>query len=134
MSEAIAEALALQYAAAAEGFDWQDAAGFWDKLAEEIAELQNARNAMERQEELGDLLFMIVNLARHLAVAPTEALQKANAKFARRWQYIQSHSERLPVAPPAARLDAMEALWQEAKRLEVKSLESMQQPQDGTAV
>ena len=113
----LAAALQLQQAAAAEGFDWQDAQGLWDKLAEEIGELRAATTAAERREELGDLLFMVVNLARHLGCEPQAALHAANAKFASRWAHIQAHRERLPTQQPA-RLEAMEALWQDAKRRE----------------
>lgn len=92
----------------------------WDKLAEEIAELKQAatqsRDAAE--DELGDLLFMAVNLARHLGVDPVSALARANAKFTRRFAYIAARLERLPPMGDARRLEAMEALWQEAKRLE----------------
>ena len=116
--EPLAEALRLQLEAAAEGFDWNDPAGLWDKLAEEIGELQQAPDATARTEELGDLLFMVVNLARHLGVAPEAALAAANAKFSRRYAYIQERLETLPPRGDASRLDRMEVLWQEAKRLE----------------
>jgi uncharacterized protein YabN with tetrapyrrole methylase and pyrophosphatase domain len=118
VSEPLAEALRLQRQAAAEGFDWTDPAGLWDKLAEEIGELQQAPDAANRAEELGDLLFMVVNLARHLEVEPAQALAAANAKFSRRYAHILKHLETLPPKGDPARLDRMEALWQEAKRLE----------------
>src|ERR1700758_1372434 len=112
------QALRLQREAAAEGFDWTDPAGLWDKLAEEIGELQRAPDAANRAEELGDLLFMVVNLSRHLGVDPGAALAAANAKFSRRYAYILKHLEGLPALGDPARLERMEALWQEAKRLE----------------
>lgn len=118
MSEPLAEALRLQLEAAAEGFDWTDPAGLWDKLAEEIGELQQAPDAANRAEELGDLLFMVVNLSRHLGVDAVAALTAANAKFKRRYAHILEHLDRLPPKGDPARLDRMEALWQEAKRLE----------------
>lgn len=118
MSEPLAEALRLQLAAAAEGFDWDDAAGLWDKLAEEIAELQQAPDAANRAEELGDLLFMVVNLSRHLGVDAAAALVAANAKFSRRYAYVRKHLPELPPIGDPARLQRMEALWQEVKRLE----------------
>ncbi|MBV8063638.1 MAG: MazG family protein [Nevskia sp.] len=112
------EAQRLQLEAAAEGFDWNDPAGLWDKLAEEIGELQQAPDAASRAEELGDLLFMVVNLARHLGVDPAAALAAANAKFSRRYGHILRQLQTLPPKGDPARLERMEALWQEAKRLE----------------
>jgi uncharacterized protein YabN with tetrapyrrole methylase and pyrophosphatase domain len=117
--EAFAEALALQHAAAAQGFDWTDPAGLWDKLAEEIGELRQAGDAAARTEELGDLLFMVVNLARHLQVDPATALAQANRKFGRRFAYIMRHAAALPARGDARRLDAMEQLWRQAKRDEI---------------
>ncbi|MBL6749391.1 MAG: MazG family protein [Nevskia sp.] len=119
--EPVADALRLQRQAAAEGFDWTDAEGLWDKLAEETGELRRAASQAERAEELGDLLFMVVNLARHLGVDPRTALAAANRKFRRRFAYIMAHVHKLPPAGDPARLERMEALWQQAKRLERES-------------
>jgi uncharacterized protein YabN with tetrapyrrole methylase and pyrophosphatase domain len=116
--ETLHEALRLQREAAAEGFDWTDTAGLWDKLAEEIDELKQAADAAGRAEELGDLLFMVVNLARHLSVDPAAALAGANAKFSRRFGYILEHFNELPPRGDPGRLDHMEALWRRAKKLE----------------
>ncbi|MDR3415855.1 MAG: MazG nucleotide pyrophosphohydrolase domain-containing protein [Nevskia sp.] len=115
MAEPIAEALRLQLDAAAQGFDWDDPAGLWDKLAEEVAELRQAGDAAGRAEELGDLLFMVVNIARHLGVEPAAALTAANLKFCRRYAYIQRELERLPPLGDPDRLHRMEELWQQAK-------------------
>lgn len=114
----LAEALRLQLDAAREGFDWRETRELWDKLAEEIGELQAAvsEGPARTQDELGDLLFMAVNLARHLGVDATAALAGANQKFARRYAHIQRHAHTLPPLGDAGRLDAMEALWQQAKR------------------
>jgi uncharacterized protein YabN with tetrapyrrole methylase and pyrophosphatase domain len=118
MSEPLLEALQLQLEAAAEGFDWTDPAGLWDKLAEEIGELKQAPDARNREEELGDLLFMVVNLSRHLGVDAGAALTAANAKFRRRYGHIQQHLSELPPLGEPLRLQRMEELWQEAKKLE----------------
>jgi uncharacterized protein YabN with tetrapyrrole methylase and pyrophosphatase domain len=118
MSEPLAEALRMQRSAAAEGFDWTEAAGLWDKLAEEITELQQATDAPGRAEELGDLMFMVVNLSRHLGVDAAAALTAANAKFGRRYGHIQKHLGELPPLGDPRRLLRMEELWQEAKELE----------------
>jgi uncharacterized protein YabN with tetrapyrrole methylase and pyrophosphatase domain len=117
VSDAIEAALQLQRNAAAEGFDWSDEEGLWLKLAEEIGELRAAATPDERLEELGDLLFMVVNLARHLHSDPAAALRQANAKFERRWRYILDRRDNLPAAG-RERLEAMERLWMEAKRRE----------------
>jgi uncharacterized protein YabN with tetrapyrrole methylase and pyrophosphatase domain len=118
MTEPLSEALKLQLAAAAEGFDWTDPAGLWDKLAEEIDELKQAPDARNRQEELGDLLFMVVNLSRHLGVDAVAALAAANAKFGSRFNHILKHLPQLPALGDPLRLQRMETLWQEAKILE----------------
>jgi uncharacterized protein YabN with tetrapyrrole methylase and pyrophosphatase domain len=120
VSEPLAEALRLQLEAAREGFDWTDPQELWDKLAEEIGELRRAADAAEREEELGDLLFMAVNLSRHLGVDPARALQAANAKFQRRYGYILQHLSGLPPLGDPSRLQRMEQLWQQAKQQEYK--------------
>ncbi|MEQ1437738.1 MazG nucleotide pyrophosphohydrolase domain-containing protein [Fontimonas sp. SYSU GA230001] len=118
--EPLKEAMDLQRDAAALGFDWRHLDELWDKLAEEVGELQQAAcgSRDEAEDELGDLLFMAVNLARHLRVDPVSALARTNAKFSRRFAYITARLGALPPIGDARRLDAMEALWQDAKRLE----------------
>ena len=120
--EPLARAARVQRAAARQGFDWpRGDPRLWDKLAEEIAELKRARRHRGRSaEELGDLLFMVVNLARHLRVDPRAALARAVDKFERRYAHVMRHAARLPRLGDARRLDRMEALWQEAKRRERK--------------
>lgn len=121
--EPLREACRLQNNAAGLGFDWRHLGELWDKLAEEIDELKQAagvsRDAAE--DELGDLLFMAVNLARHLQVDPAAALARTNAKFVRRFAHVTAQLENLPPMGDPRRLDAMEALWQEAKRFEKKN-------------
>lgn len=112
------EALKLQRAAAKEGFDWRHLSEMYPKLAEEMAELRAARTPKHRHEELGDLFFMLVNLARHLKLDPRTALAAANRKFMRRYAFIRKHEASLPPLSDPRRLDAMEALWQKAKRKE----------------
>ncbi|MCX7062004.1 MAG: GNAT family N-acetyltransferase [Gammaproteobacteria bacterium] len=111
-------ATALQAAAAEHGFDWDEPQGLWDKLAEEIAELREAAEPAHRQEELGDLLFMIANIARHLGLDPARALDAANTKFRRRYGHVAAHLDELPPLGDPQRLIAMEQLWQAAKAIE----------------
>lgn len=119
-AEPLRRAARAQRAAARQGFDWP--AGdprLWAKLAEEIGELKRVRHDPRRaRDELGDLLFMVVNLARHLRVDPTAALAQAIGKFERRYAHVQAHARALPPRGHPRRLARMEALWQEAKRQE----------------
>ena len=113
---ALVEAQQISSKAAAVGFDWENADQVLEKLNEELQELAQARNAgsqEEREGEIGDLLFVIVNLARFLKVDPEQALRKTNAKFRKRFAHIESHA-----AIPGATVAEMEKLWQEAKSLE----------------
>lgn len=116
--EALALALTLQRKAADHGFDWPELAPLWDKLAEEIGELQEAVHAGDREGiagELGDLLFMLVNLARHLDCAPDQALMRTNHKFAQRMRYVESALAESGLTLDQASMAQMEALWQQAK-------------------
>lgn len=114
----LADAVELQRQAAALGFDWNHVDDLWAKLAEEIDELKDARSEGEARvlDEFGDLLFVAVNLSRHLGVDPAQALAHANAKFRRRFAVVQAGRAQWSALQGAARLDAMEALWQQAKR------------------
>lgn len=117
--EPIAEAMQIQLEAAALGFDWNHVDELWAKLQEEIGELREAAHQGEARtrDELGDLLFMVLNLARHLRVDPVQALSQANAKFSRRFAHVLSHRAEWDAVAAPTRLDAMERLWVEAKRL-----------------
>jgi ATP diphosphatase len=109
---ALTRAEKLQRRASTVGFDWNNAHLVLDKLAEEAREILDAPNQAEREEEIGDLLFVVANLARHLKVDPEAALRAANVKFTRRFRHIEAVlGERMG----SASLDEMEALWQEAK-------------------
>ena len=107
---ALDRAAKLQRRAARAGFDWPDASGPRAKIDEELAELDCETDMKRREDELGDLLFAVVNLARHLNIDPEEALRQANRKFERRFRAIEK-------APgfEAMNLDEMEALWKSAK-------------------
>jgi MazG family protein len=110
---ALVEAQQISSKAAATGFDWQNADQVLEKLDEELHELAHAREngtPAELEGELGDLLFVLVNLARFLKVDPEQALRKTNAKFRKRFAHVEKHA-----ALPGASIEEMEALWQEAK-------------------
>jgi MazG family protein len=128
---ALMEAHQLSTKAARVGFDWKRIEDIFDKLQEEIDELRAAMResevavsqgeAAEQQqarvrEELGDLLFAVTNIARHLQTEPEAALKLANRKFRRRFHYIERGLEARGRTLDAATLDEMEALWQEAKK------------------
>jgi ATP diphosphatase len=98
--------------AARANFDWPDAAGVLDKIAEEAREVAGASSDAERAEELGDLLFGTVQLARHLGVDAEDALRAANAKFVRRFQAMEAEG---PLPGDAA---GLEAAWSRAKAAE----------------
>jgi len=119
----LTRALKLQKRAGRVGFDWKTAPPILDKIAEELGELKNemaapARDADRLEDELGDLLFACVNLARHLAVDPESALRGTNAKFERRFRQVEARLAADGKRPEEASLEAMEALWQQIKRAE----------------
>jgi MazG family protein len=117
---ALMRAEKLTKRAARINFDWPTPEPVLEKLEEELAELKEARAAGDQDhiaEEMGDILFVMANLARKLKVDPEEALRRANAKFTRRFQYIERKLAEQGRAGPQP-LDDMEALWLEAKRAE----------------
>jgi len=111
---ALTRAEKLQRRASTVGFDWNNAHLVLDKLAEEAREVLDAPDQAAREDEIGDLLFVVANLARHLKVDPEAALRAANAKFTRRFRHIESV---LGDRMGSASLEEMEALWVEAKGL-----------------
>lgn len=115
---ALTEALKLQQAASRVGFDWGAAGPVLDKIEEEIAELRQAiaggRNE-EAADELGDVLFAVANLARHLDADPEFALRGTNTKFRDRFSYIEAGLRAAGKTASDATLDEMEALWQERR-------------------
>ncbi len=110
---ALLRAEKLQKRAARVGFDWPDAAGARAKVDEELVEVETAPDAEARAEEIGDLLFAVVNWARKLGVEPEAALRAANGKFERRFRAMESAAGE---EFAALDLDAKEALWQAVKR------------------
>jgi len=118
---ALLRAEKLQRRAASVGFDWDNAYKVIEKIAEEAREVVDAgSDPAKRQEEIGDLLFAVANLARHLKVDPEAALRATNAKFTRRFRYIETALAAQGRTATDASLEDMEALWQAAKRDEPK--------------
>ncbi|QIB35729.1 nucleoside triphosphate pyrophosphohydrolase [Ancylobacter pratisalsi] len=115
---ALARAVKLQAKAATVGFDWPDTRQVLDKIREEIDEVEAEIVSGDRQAaagEVGDLLFALANLARHLDVDPEAALRGTNEKFMRRFGYIEDRLAEQGRSPGEASLEEMEAHWQAAK-------------------
>jgi ATP diphosphatase len=118
---ALTRALKLTARAARVGFDWPDAAAVLAKLDEEAAELRAELAAADRArltDEVGDMLFVLANLARKLELDPEACLRHANLKFARRFAAVEARLAAAGMAPGEATLAEMEALWQAVKRAE----------------
>ena len=119
---ALLRAEKLQRRAASVGFDWDSASRVVEKIAEEAQEIVDAQREgapkEKLEDEIGDLLFCVVNLARHLKVDPETALRATNAKFTRRFGAVEDGLAAQGRTPKDASLDEMEALWQAAKASE----------------
>lgn len=120
---ALTRAVKLQQKASKVGFDWNNAAHVMGKIREETEEIAAELDAREVdpravEEEIGDLLFVVANLARHAKVDPEQALRGANAKFERRFHHIERRLAEMGSSAEEASLDRMEALWVEAKKQE----------------
>ena len=114
----LVEAQQISSRAARVGFDWENAEQVVDKLHEELAELAEARRKAapaELEDEIGDLFFVLVNLARFMKVDPEQALRKTNAKFRERFGYLERKLAERGKKPEDSNIAEMEALWQEAK-------------------
>ena len=113
---ALERAAKLQRRAARVGFDWPDPSGARAKIDEELEELDAETDHSRKLEELGDLLFAVVNFARHLNIEPEAALREANRKFERRFRAIENEPgfANLP-------LEEKEALWVAAKKVQADS-------------
>lgn len=111
---ALVEGEKLGSKAAGVGFEWPDIGGVLEKLQEEARELAAAKDQTDVEHEIGDLLFTVVNLARFMKVDPEQALRKTNARFRKRFRYVEERLGEFKNVP----LDRMEELWMEAKQLE----------------
>ena len=118
---AVMEALQISTKASRVGFDWKDAPSVLAKLDEEVAELRGALGSGKDRavaEEVGDLLFVVVNLARKAGVDPESALKGASRKFRRRFRHVEERLREDGRSPAESSLEEMDALWNEAKALE----------------
>jgi XTP/dITP diphosphohydrolase len=109
----------IQDKARAVGFDWDHKEQVWDKVTEEINEvkheLMNGNRREKTEEEIGDLLFSIVNAARLYDVEPETALERTNRKFIKRFKYLETRANQMGKSLKEMNLEEMEAIWQEAK-------------------
>lgn len=115
---ALLRALKLQKRAARVGFDWRSTTDVLDKIVEESRELVEAKETLPRdkiEEEYGDLLFVMANLGRHLGLDPEAALRRANAKFTRRFEAVESKLAERGKTPSQSDLAEMDALWDQVK-------------------
>lgn len=116
---ALERANKLQKKASKAGFDWNTLDDVWPKVDEELAELRTAVASGEKEQiedELGDLLFAVVNIARHLKVDPGVALTRTNAKFTRRFKHVEKSMKAAGIPMDKNHLSEMDAYWNEAKR------------------
>ena len=116
---ALVEAQQISSRAAQVGFDWENAGQVIDKLHEELAEFAEARAGGSREQledELGDMLFVLVNLARFVKVDPEQALRRTNAKFRHRFGYVEQKLAERGRSARESNIQEMETLWQEAKK------------------
>jgi len=118
---ALLEATQISRKAAGAGFDWPALEPVLDKVREELDELAEARQRSSQEDlegEVGDLLFTLVNVARFLKVDPEQALRKTNAKFRRRFSYVETELAARGRTPAQSDIEEMESLWQQAKTQE----------------
>lgn len=118
MLPALVEAQQISSRAAQAGFDWSDVGGVLAKLDEERRELAEATTAAEREHEIGDLLFVVVNLARFSKVDPEQALRLSNARFRERFRHVEQRVAEGGRTLAETEIEEMERFWQEAKRQE----------------
>lgn len=114
---ALSRAYKLQKRCANVGFDWPDVVGCWDKVKEEILEVeQTAAASPELAEELGDLMFALVNVVRKHKLDPEAVLRAANSKFEQRFRLVEQALNALGKTPAQSDLAEMDALWQQVKQ------------------
>lgn len=118
---AMVKAFRMQEKARGVGFDWQNTGQVWEKVNEELEELQREVKAGDEQameKEFGDLLFSLINYARFIGVNPEDALERTNKKFIKRFKYIEDQTNRQGKKLKELSLEQMDAFWDEAKKHE----------------
>ena len=131
---ALLKALRVSSKAGRVGFDWPDRGGLLAKVEEEMRELREALTSGDRvavEEELGDLLFTLVNVARVEGIDPEEALQNANRKFVRRFHHLEARLQEEGMVPSPENRSRMEELWKEAKTVIKRTSPDRTSPSDG---
>lgn len=113
---ALAYSQAIQHRVAQLGFDWKDIDGVIEKLGEEIDELKRSATEQEKAQEFGDLLFTLVNVARRMGVSSETALREANARFYRRFAFMEGLCHQRSLTFAQLSFEEQNALWEEAKR------------------
>jgi XTP/dITP diphosphohydrolase len=116
---AMVKAFRIQEKVQGVGFDWPDEAGVWAKVQEELAEMREAANPQDEAMELGDVLFALVNYAKHRGLDPEQALAQSNAKFVRRFQAMEALVEADGREISAMKLEDWDRLWNQVKATEV---------------
>jgi len=112
-------AYVLQKKAAKAGFDWPDKEGVIAKIKEELEEAQQAEGGSHLEEELGDLLFSVINLCRYLKIEPSVALRRTNGKFTERFKYVEKKMKETGQEMKKENLDIMDSYWNEAKKAQI---------------
>ena len=118
---ALVKAERIQDKVAGVGFDWEHPEQVWDKVQEELAELNaEVKNGSDKtiEAEFGDVLFSMINYARFLKINPDTALERTNQKFTKRFQYLEQHAQKTGKTLHEMSLDEMEVIWQEAKKVD----------------
>jgi ATP diphosphatase len=126
LDNALQKALNIQLESAKLGFDWSEVAPVFDKVLEEIEEVRvevyaDKRQQQKIEDEIGDLLFAVVNLSRHLDVNPEIALQRASEKFTKRFILVQRFAAAQDVELTSLNIEALELFWRKAKAILSKS-------------
>ena len=118
---ALVKAQRIQDKVAGVGFDWEHPEQVWDKVQEELAELNaEVKNGSDKtiEAEFGDVLFSMINYARFLKINSDTALERTNQKFTKRFQYLEQHAQKTGKTLHEMSLDEMEVIWQEAKKVD----------------
>ena len=119
---AVVKAYRIQEKASGVGFDWEHPEQVWEKVKEELQELrenvENNASHAKKEDEMGDLLFALINYARFIEVNPEDALEKTNRKFIRRFQFLEENAKKIGKSLHELSLAEMDVYWEQAKAME----------------